>query len=115
VDVNKVQGGTGAWSSYANVGVDPPSQPRQQHLQQQKREQEPHRHHQQDSKANQLSAGDGASSSSDGTSDTRWNDARSFSGHCHQVAEQLALDFNKTVVLWPCPRMKVSMSLLKDR
>ncbi|XP_016950698.1 uncharacterized protein LOC108024967 isoform X2 [Drosophila biarmipes] len=95
VDVNKVQGGAGAWSSYASMDVDPPSQPRQQHSEQQRREQDPLRHHLQDSKSKQLSAGDGA-----------------FSGHCHQVAEKLALDFNKTVVLWPCPRMKISSNFL---
>jgi len=29
-------------------------------------------------------------------------------GHCHQLAEQLAHDYNKSVVFWPCPHMRVS-------
>lgn len=35
-----------------------------------------------------------------------WN-ARSMS-QCHQLAEQFTRDYNKSVVFWPCPRMKVS-------
>ncbi|XP_030374348.1 uncharacterized protein LOC115623929 [Scaptodrosophila lebanonensis] len=37
-------------------------------------------------------------------------DARSV-GHC-QLAEQLAHDYNKRVILWPCPRMKISSNFL---
>uniref|UniRef100_B3P222 GG11488 n=1 Tax=Drosophila erecta TaxID=7220 RepID=B3P222_DROER len=94
----------------ADMDVDTPSQPRQQ--QQLHSEQEPHRHHHQDSRAKQALVGEEESHSSGETGENHWNDARSFSGHCHQLAEQLALDFNKTVVLWPCPRMKVSTSLV---
>ncbi|EDX11620.1 GD19671 [Drosophila simulans] len=96
----------------SNMDIGTPSQPRQQHRLHSKQEQEPHRHHHQDSKAKQFPAGEEESHSSGETGENHWNDARSFSGHCHQLAEQLALDFNKTVVLWPCPRMKVSTSLV---
>lgn len=27
--------------------------------------------------------------------------------HCHQLAEQLAYDYNKSALFWPCPQMKV--------
>ncbi|KAH8388462.1 hypothetical protein KR093_007256 [Drosophila rubida] len=33
-------------------------------------------------------------------------------GHCHQLAEQLAHDYNKSVVFWPCPHMKISSNFL---
>ncbi|XP_030563952.1 uncharacterized protein LOC115764844 [Drosophila novamexicana] len=32
--------------------------------------------------------------------------------HCHQLADQLAHDYNKSVVFWPCPRMKISSNFL---
>lgn len=35
-----------------------------------------------------------------------WN-ARSMS-QCHQLAEQFTRAYNKSVVFWPCPQMKVS-------
>ncbi|XP_034660706.1 uncharacterized protein LOC117896477 isoform X1 [Drosophila subobscura] len=93
------QNGNGGNSS-ANVDIDPAKrqQPRQQH------QQEPQQHHQQEAKVNQLSAGDWKERN-------HWNDARSL-GHCHQLAEQLAHDYNKTIVLWPCPRMKISSNFL---
>ncbi|XP_032577675.1 uncharacterized protein LOC6613836 [Drosophila sechellia] len=96
----------------SNMDIGTPSQPRQQHRLHSKQEQEPHRHHHQDSKAKQFPAGEEESHSSGETGENHWNDARSFSGHCHQLAEQLALDFNKTVFLWPCPRMKISSNFL---
>ncbi|KAH8385138.1 hypothetical protein KR200_009794 [Drosophila serrata] len=106
VDVNKGPNGGGTGSPNANVAIDPPKQPRQ-HLQQeqQEREQEQHHHRQQEIRTKALSAGEEALTN-------RWSDARSFLGHCHQLAEQLAHDYNKTVVLWPCPRMKISSNFL---
>ncbi|XP_039490376.1 uncharacterized protein LOC120451081 isoform X2 [Drosophila santomea] len=93
-----------------NMDVDTPRQPSQQ--QQLHSEQEPNRHHYQDSVAKQVLVVEQDSHSSGENGKNRWDDARSFSGHCHQLAEQLAVDFNKTVVLWPCPRMKISSNIL---
>lgn len=101
LDVNKGQ------NRFANVDIDPSKQPHQQHLSQ--KQERKHHHRQQDADAKQESAGQDTSSEGQGAG--RWPEARSL-GHCHQLAEQLAHDYNKTVVLWPCPRMKVSTSLL---
>ncbi|XP_043863244.1 uncharacterized protein LOC6573483 [Drosophila mojavensis] len=32
--------------------------------------------------------------------------------HCHQLAEQLAYDYNKSALFWPCPQMKISSNFL---
>ncbi|XP_033149897.1 uncharacterized protein LOC108601493 isoform X2 [Drosophila busckii] len=37
--------------------------------------------------------------------------ARSL-GNCQQLTEQLARDYNKSVVLWPCPHMKISSNFV---
>ncbi|XP_015037727.2 uncharacterized protein [Drosophila pseudoobscura] len=100
VDLNLNQNGSSGNSS-ANVDIDPAKKqlPRQQHQQEPQEQQ-----HQQETKVNQSSAGDW-------NERNHWNDARSL-GHCHQLAEQLAHDYNKTIVLWPCPRMKISSNFL---
>ncbi|KAH8277529.1 hypothetical protein KR026_012444 [Drosophila bipectinata] len=92
---------------YANVDIDPSNQPHQQHLSQKQERQ--HHHRQQDTDAKPVLAGQETTSEGQGAG--RWHEARSL-GHCHQLAEQLAHDYNKTVVLWPCPRMKISSNFL---
>ncbi|EDW34121.1 GL21737 [Drosophila persimilis] len=98
LNLNLNQNGSSGNSS-ANVDIDPAKRqlPRQQHQQEPQKQQ-----HQQEAKVNQSSAGDW-------NERNHWNDARSL-GHCHQLAEQLAHDYNKTIVLWPCPRMKPQLS-----
>ncbi|KAH8380698.1 hypothetical protein KR009_007840 [Drosophila setifemur] len=92
------------WNRDANVNFDPPKQPRQQHRQhlnreQQEQEQKQYHQRQQETKAKLLLSGQDALPTPS-------------LGHCHQLAEQLAHNYNKTVVLWPCPQMKISSNFL---
>lgn len=81
-------------------GVDPTKEPRQQQQQQ--------------SQMKQLSADILSASAQQAKQqhDAPWN-ARSMS-QCHQLAEQLTRDYNKSIVFWPCPQMKVSSSCLEN-
>lgn len=32
----------------------------------------------------------------------------SFSGYCDVIASELSILYNKNIIFWPCPKMKVS-------
>ncbi|XP_023171026.2 uncharacterized protein LOC111599584 [Drosophila hydei] len=88
-------------------GVDPTKQPSQQRPQMKqlsadtlsaptelpKEQQQKHQKQQQNDKAQKAKQRE------------QHSDTSSLA-HCHQLAEQLAYDYNKSALFWPCPQMK---------